>query len=73
MRVRAKRSGWDEVLTVEQSFDLDPYDYPDDDLEGELVIINAGGPGKVGPAYKKYLVGGQPADPKTIKPLGSAG
>jgi hypothetical protein len=73
MRVRAKRSGWDEVLTVEQSFDLDPYDYEDDDLEGELVVIDAGGPGRVGPAYKQYLVGGQCADPKTIRPLTDAG
>jgi len=68
--VRAKRAGWDEVLTPEQEFDLEPYaekGYESDDLEGELQIHTINSPivGKI----TVYLVGGQEADPKTITDL----
>lgn len=59
--VRAKRMGWDEKLTVEQSFDMETYEehgYESDELEGVLRIV--------GSTVKVYLVNGQEADPKTI-------
>lgn len=62
--VTAKRLGWDEQLTPEQEFDMEPYadkGYASDDLTGELEIIDS-------PAVTDYLVGGQSADPKTIRP-----
>lgn len=65
MVVKAKRLGWDERLTPEQELDLDPYDRDNDDLEGELEIVEGHAPG-VG-EFKVYLVGGQEADPDTIE------
>jgi hypothetical protein len=69
--VRAKRLGWDEVLTPEQEFDMEPYaekGYESDDIEGELEVIEVDTiPGV--PAFKSYLVGGHEADPKTIRPV----
>lgn len=69
MRVRAKRKGWDETLTNEQLWDMDPYEHESDDLEGELVerVIPArkGVHGEI----RQCLVGGQSADPKTIEPI----
>ena len=65
MRVRAKRLGWDEQLTPEQEFDLDPYEYESDDLEGELVRLDVPARRDI-PAMHVVLVGGQEADPKTV-------
>ncbi len=64
--VRAKRLGWNEGPTgnVTRIDILDPYDYADDDLEGEHVIRYVANE-RVGP-YTLHLVGGQVADPSTI-------
>lgn len=70
MPVKAKRIGWDERLTEEQLLDLDPYDYPSDDLEGEYHKIEGKGPD--GQRIEVHLVDGQEADPRTIKPVESA-
>lgn len=67
--VRAKRAGWNEHLTREQEFDLDSYEHDTDDLEGELEIIDVPAFQYL-PAMKVYLVGGQEADPETIKEVG---
>lgn len=69
VHVKAKRLGWNETLTPEQEFDLEPYDYNDDNLEGELQTFsgNVEGVGNV----TVYLVDGQEADPNTIQPLTS--
>lgn len=59
--VRAKRLGWDEVLTPEQEIDLEPYadkGYASDDLEGEIVVSPYDA--------DAVLVDGQEADPKTV-------
>lgn len=66
-RVTAKRVGWDESLTTDQEFDLEPYAHQGDDLEGTLQIVR-GGTEETGTVVV-YLVGGQEADPKTIKVL----
>lgn len=68
MIVRAKRLGWDEVLTAEQEFDMDDYDHEDNNLEGELQEITIPAT-KAHPTIQLTLVGGQEADPKTVKPL----
>lgn len=68
MRARAKRLGWDERLTPEQEFDLDPYDRGDDDLVGKLVRFRSR-PRPGFPGVEVVLVGGQEADPKTVEPL----
>jgi hypothetical protein len=68
MQVKAKRLGWNEKLTAVQSLDMDPYEHEgDDDLEGELEIIDA-------PMLKikDYLVNGQEADPDTIQEIVAA-
>lgn len=65
MAVRAKRLGWDETLTPEQEFDLDPYEQTGDDLEGELEILDVPESPEM-PALKLYLVGGQEADPASV-------
>ena len=65
-RVTAKRLGWDESLSAVEEFDLEPYadkGYDSDDLAGELEVIEA-------EAVTVYLVGGQSADPKSIRPAG---
>lgn len=66
--VLAKRLGWDEELTVEQEFDLDPYDRVGDDLEGPLEVVDVTTSDEM-PALTLYLVGGQEADPKTVRPV----
>jgi hypothetical protein len=69
-RVTAKRAGWDEQLTPEQYMDLEPLDekgYASADLVGELAVMDV--PASEGvPAFQICLVGGQEADPKTIRP-----
>jgi hypothetical protein len=65
-RVTAKRLGWDERLSPEQEFDLDDYDHDDDDLSGVLEVVEA----PALPGLTVYLVGGQEADPKTIRAAG---
>lgn len=71
MRARAKRLGWNETLTVEQEFDLDPYEHDGDDLEGELQIVDVPASSEM-PALKLYLVGGQEADPATVQEIPGA-
>jgi hypothetical protein len=64
--VTAKRLGWDNKVAFTELDELEEYDYPTDDLSGELVVIDVDeAPGI--DAHKTYLVGGQIADPKTIK------
>jgi hypothetical protein len=61
--VRAKRAGWNEKLSAEQQFDMEPYaehGYESDDLYGELEIVKMGG-------VTVYLVDGQEADPDSIR------
>ena len=65
MRVRAKRLGWNERLTPEQEFDLDPYDRESNDLEGELQEYDVPAKGPM-PAIHVTLVDGQEADPETV-------
>jgi hypothetical protein len=63
--VTAKRLGWNEKLTAEQEFDLEPYaehDYSSDELRGRLRVVKS-------PDVTVYLVGGQEADRKTIRPV----
>ncbi len=72
MRVKAKRLGWDEELTLEQSHDLDDYDYASDDLEGELEVVDVPAAPRAVSAYSLYLVGGQEADPKTLEVVTNA-
>jgi len=65
--VRAKRLGWDETNGGVTATDiLDPYDYADDDLEGELVKIDVNTPYL---KYTNYIVNGQVADPNTIESI----
>jgi len=61
MNVKAKRAGWDEQFSVEQTYDLDPIEYASVDLEGELEVVESEELG-----IKVHLVGGQEADPETI-------
>lgn len=68
--VRAKRLGWNEgpggnVTNIDI---LDPYDYEDDDLEGEHVVKFVS-TDEVGP-YTQHLVNGEVADPDTIVKIG---
>jgi hypothetical protein len=68
MRYTAKRFGWDEVLNPEQEADHTPYSelgYESDDIEGGLEVIEYERDGR---RLKLYLVGGQEADPKSIRP-----
>lgn len=63
--VRAKRLGWDEVLTPEQEMDMEPYDehgYESDDLEGPIISSS-------GSRIAVVSVGGQSADPKTVQAI----
>lgn len=66
--VRAKRLGWDEQLTPEQTLDMDPYETTGDDIEGELVEYDVP-ESPEHPAFHVCLVGGQEADPQTIEPI----
>ncbi len=62
--VTARRLGWDERLSAEQEFDLEPYadkGYASAELRGTLELVEA-------PGLTVYLVGGQEADPKTVRP-----
>jgi hypothetical protein len=68
MRVKAKRLGWNEKLTAEQEFDLEPYDHDNDDLEGELVQFTVPARNEH-PEIKVCTVDGQEADPETIREL----
>lgn len=67
--VTAKRAGWNESLTPEQELDLDPYEHEgDDDLRGDLECRDF--PAKEHyQAHRVCLVGGQFADPETVKPI----
>lgn len=68
-RVTAKRAGWDEALSVDREADLEPYadkGYASDALAGELAVVAGGG-------LTVYLVGGQEADPATIRPADPEG
>ena len=68
MKARAKRLGWDEQLSPEQEFDHDPYEYPSDNLEGELQRVDV--PGTLEhSAIRMTLVDGQEADPHTVVEL----
>lgn len=65
-KVRAKRLGWNETTAVTETDILDPYDYANDDVEGELREL------KVDKGifhYTNYLVEGQPVDPDTIEEI----
>jgi 2'-5' RNA ligase len=67
--VRAKRLGWNETTNVTDTDILDPYDYTDDNVEGELQEL------KVDSGvlhYTNYLVNGQPVDPDTIEEIDDA-
>jgi 2'-5' RNA ligase len=64
--VRAKRLGWNETTNVTDTDILDPYDYTDDVVTGELQEI------KVDTGilhYTNHLVAGQPVDPATIEEI----
>lgn len=71
--VRAKRACWNEVLTPEQLWDLDPCECTDDhELEGELDIrwipsfpTEDGIPDI--PGYAQFNVDGHSCDPETIE------
>ena len=61
--VRAKRLGWDEVLTPEQEDDMETYaekGYESDDLEGPITTYHQG-------EFSGVLVGVNGADPKTVR------
>jgi len=63
-RARAKLRGWNEKLTPEQEFDLDPFEPPPGGVvvEGELVILPS-------PWGVNVTVAGQCVDPDTIELL----
>lgn len=65
-KVRAKRLGWNEKTSITDVDDLDPYDYANDDLEGELqkIEVNTGSL-----QYTNFLVDGQVADGSTIEEI----
>ena len=71
MNVKAKRLGWNEVLTDEQLWDLDPLEHESMDLEGEHQEVRGSLPD--GTEIVTHLVGGQEADPATITPVASGG
>lgn len=76
-QVIAKRLGWNEQLLPGEDMDLEPYggddgdDYPTDDLEGPLLVMDVTPRAGV-PAMFVCLVGGQEADPRSIKEKGDA-
>lgn len=67
MIVTAKRAGWNEVLTPEEEFDHEPYDYLTDDLQGELVEFEVPET-QYHRTIRVCLVGGHEADPDTVTP-----
>lgn len=66
MRARAKRAGYNELLTPEQQFDLEPRTHESWDLEGELSETQI--PTEFG-TVTLVLVDGQEADPATVQRL----
>jgi 2'-5' RNA ligase len=62
--------GWNETTNVTATDILDPYDYADDVVEGDLekIKVNAGILN-----YTNYLVNGQPVDPDTIEEIDDQG
>ncbi len=64
--VRARRMGWNETTAVTARDILDPYDYEDDEIGGELTVVRA--TGEFVDPHDVYLVGGEVADPATIQP-----
>lgn len=72
--VTAKRYGWNEDFQDEKYNDWEPYSekvYKSDDLSGVLTVNEVPANAAFGTAaYTQYLVGGQVADPKTIRPVG---
>lgn len=68
--VRAKRLGWNETTNVTATDILDPYDYADDVVEGELqeIKVNTGILN-----YTNVLVAGQPVDPDTVEEIDDQG
>lgn len=64
--VRAKRLGWNETTSITAVDDLDPYDYTDDDLVGELEKIEVNTDTL---KYTNFLVDGQVADGSTIEEI----
>lgn len=66
-KVRAKRLGWNETTSVTDTDILDPYDYADDVVEGELQELKV----KTNVLdYTNYLVNGQVVDGSTIEEIG---
>jgi 2'-5' RNA ligase len=68
--VRAKRLGWNETTNITATDELDPYDYTDAVVEGDLQKI------KVDSGvlhYTNYVVAGQPVDPDTIEEIDDQG
>lgn len=65
---RARPLGWDEVLTDEQTWDLDPYSGPKGWVKGELVTRMVAGRGW---SYTQYRIGETTVDPKTLERVGS--
>lgn len=65
-RVKAKRAGWNEELTPVQQLDRDPVEHASLDLEGELQWHDVPA-SEEHPAFRACLVGGQEADPETVK------
>jgi hypothetical protein len=64
--VRAKRLGYKHDMDVLSNDDYDPYDYADDDVEGEYDELALNDTGLV-PPYTNYVVDGQVVDPETVE------
>jgi hypothetical protein len=64
--VRAKRLGYKHDMDVLSNDDYDPYDYEDDDVEGEYDELVLNDTGLV-PTYINYIVAGQVVDSETIE------
>lgn len=63
---RAKRLGWNETTNVTDTDILDPYDYTDDVVEGDLqeIVVKTHSLN-----YTNVLVAGQPVDPDTVEKI----
>lgn len=70
--VRAKRLGWDGSMNGTPEEDFDPYDYPDDVVEGEYDELVTNENYDLLPVYTNYVVNGQPVDPSTVEVLEEA-
>lgn len=67
-RVRARPAGWNEELTPEQEFDLEPRPAdPAEYLTGPVRVVRSNKP-PVGPVVV-VLVGGREPDPDTVEAL----